>query len=251
MNATASTKWQRISNEPCNSLPINDKWWYPFAELDDVSVVYVDLSDSLDREAAAFDYLSMIERQRAQRFYSNVARRNFLLCRAALRVNLCNLVGCRNSDLSISCERNQKPEASVQELPVTIEFNVSHTAGHGLLAFANNGRLGVDIEHRGVRHDIDGEIRKVFSPLEQALLRSSEPQEKEELFLRLWTIKESVIKATGEGFRADTTAFTVPLPLIQGGRQSKVRFENDPAVRWNIFNLENETFAAAVAHEIY
>ena len=228
---------------------MSPKWWRPFAELTDVTVVYVDLSENLNLEAVAFRKLHALERERAQRFQSSDARRNFILCRGALRVNLCEIVGCRNEDLHISYERNEKPEALLRNQVIDLKFNVSHTDGHGLLAFSDEGMLGVDIEHRAVRHDIEGEIQKVFSPLEQSLLQQAASEEREEIFLRLWTIKESVIKATGEGFRADTTAFSVPDLLIRGGRQSVCRFENDPSVRWQIFNLENETFAAAVARE--
>ena len=119
-----------------------------------------------------------------------------------------------------------------------------------MLAFTKSGRLGVDVEHRDIRHDIDGEIRKVFSETEQTLLKSVTGKEKEELFLRLWTAKEALIKATGEGFRADTSAFTLPDDIISGSRCSRIRLPTLPNVEWNLVNLENVDFAAAVAHEV-
>lgn len=213
-------------------------------------MVHVDLSDSRRREASALQLLDNLERSRAARFRSQRGRTNFLLCRAALRINLCERLGCTNSQLHISYERNERPEAFVNEARIPLEFNVSHTNGHGLLAFTKIGRIGVDIEQRIVRHDVDGEIRHVFSHEEQIMLKNASPSTKITLFLRLWTLKEAVIKATGEGFRADTTAFTIPKTMAFGAKHAVMRFGDNPTVDWKLVNLESERFVAAFAHEV-
>lgn len=226
-------------------------WWKLHCHVSEVRVVYVDLSANLAREALAFNRLDEQERERAQRIRAVVNRRQFMLCRAALRANLCELVGCRNSALHFTAIRNEKPKAMVGGRPIGLEFNVSHTVGHGLLAFAKHGRLGVDVEHRKVRHDVGGEIRKVFSDREQQALSEVCGDLKVELFLRLWTIKEALIKATGEGFRADTTAFSVPDDYIYGNKCSRFRFPIEPSVEWQLINLDTDSFAAALAHESF
>lgn len=217
----------------------------------DVMVVYVDLTENLNYESRAIEILNSTEQDRASRFESMQRRRQFLLCRAALRMNLCEIVGCKNSDLSFTSIRNEKPMALVNERPLHYGFSVSHTVDHGMLAFTPKGRIGVDIEHRHVRHDIDGDIRKVFSKAERNALEITNETEKIARFLRLWTMKEAVIKATGEGFRADTTAFTLPDSLIHRVTNSAfVSFAAIPGVNWRLENLEHEAFAAAFAHEI-
>lgn len=227
-----------------------DPWWQTHLCTRDVSVTYVDLSEDLKREARALEFLDASERSRAQRNRSQETRRQFILCRAALRNKLSELVGCGNSNLHFTSVRNEKPIALVDGTAIGIEFSVSHTVGHGLLAFAKQGRLGVDIEHRHVRHDVDGEIRKVFSNREQQALKAVEGVERVELFLRLWTIKEALIKATGEGFRADTAAFSVPDEYIHGAKCSRFHYD-EPSVEWRLMSLDTDHFVAALAHETH
>lgn len=227
-----------------------DPWWQTRFCTRDLLVTYVDLSEDLEREARALEFLDASERARAQRNRSQETRRQFILCRAALRNKLSEVVGCGNSTLHFTSVRNEKPVALVDGTAIDIEFNVSHTVGHGLLAFANQGRLGVDIEHRHVRHDVDGEIRKVFSIREQQALKAVDGVDRVELFLRLWTIKEALIKATGEGFRAETADFTLPEDYILGAKCFHSRFDYKPSVEWRLMSLDTDQYVAALAHEM-
>ena len=142
-----------------------------------------------------------------------------------------------------------KPVAILDGEQSSHEFNVSHSYRHALLAFSDKGRVGIDVEERIVRHDIDGEISKAFSAIERKVLRSTSGEDKVQMFFRLWTIKESLIKATGRGFRCDTSSFTIPTNLIHGARRAHFQFPHAPKARWLIENLENDDFAAALTLE--
>ncbi len=226
-------------------------WWRIFGEFDQVAVTYVDLAANLQNESRAHELLDANERDRASKYVSAAARRRFTLCRAALRIQVSELTGVANSDLSFTAIRNEKPIALVRGRELTCAFNVSHTEDHGLLAFAETGRIGVDIEHRNVRHDIDGELRRVFSPREQDKLASTEEAVKEDLFLKMWTLKEAFIKAIGEGFRADTTTFTIPDSILNNDvDQVVVRFEEFSDAPWKLVSLNDNNFVAAFAHEL-
>lgn len=81
-----------------------------------------------------------------------------------------------------------------------IHFNISHTGNLAVCAVSER-ETGVDIERiRGVREVM---LKRVLTPGEQAWVADSANQE--EAFIRLWTLKESYIKATGEGLRAELT----------------------------------------------
>ena len=213
-------------------------------------MVHVDLSKNNEHEKVALFMLDHQERQRASAFYSDVGRRQFILCRAALRANLCALQDLENSDLRIFAERNEKPCATVRNKPMPIQFNVSHSYDHGLLAFARSGRIGVDIEDRRRRPNIDEILYSVFSSKEQHLLRHSSGTKRRLVFFRLWTFKEALIKATGEGFRRDTTAFSIPEPLLGQTQVANIKLRDIPDIVWKIVNLETDHFAAAIAHEL-
>ena len=190
------------------------------------------------------------ELERARAFQSDDSRRQFVLCRAALRANLCAQHSLKNSDLRIFAERNEKPRATVQNQPMPIQFNVSHSYDHGLLAFATDGQIGVDIEDRHRRPHVDEILYSVFSSQEQDMLRQSREPRTRQLFFRLWTYKEALIKATGEGFRRDTSAFSVPVQLLDQTRTASMTLRDMPDIVWKIVNIETEQFAAAIAHEL-
>lgn len=226
-----------------------DLWWRNFRTLDQVVIIHVDLTADSAREESALNWLDEDELHRFQRFQTNDGKRQFALCRSALRASLVNTLGCKNEDLRLSDSRQSKPVATVCGKLVHCEFNVSHSQRHGLIALSENGKVGIDVEERVVRHDIDGEISKVFSPFERKALSNTFGENKVQMFFRLWTIKESVIKAIGEGFRFDTSSFTIPECLIHGMRHAKFRFPDLPEQEWQIENLENEHFAAALTYE--
>ena len=224
-------------------------WWRTFQTVDRVEIVHVDLSANLGREACALNWLDSDELHRFHRYQTNEGRRQFALCRSALRASLVNTLGCNNEDLRFSDSRQSKPVATVSGKLIQHEFNVSHSHRHALIALSAKGKVGIDVEERVVRHDMDGEIAEVFSPLERETLSNTSGENKVQMFFRLWTIKESLIKAIGKGFRLDTSTFTIPEQLIHGARRANFRFPCSPAQEWQIENLENEQFAAALAHE--
>ncbi|MCY3800253.1 MAG: 4'-phosphopantetheinyl transferase superfamily protein [Chloroflexi bacterium] len=224
-------------------------WWRPFRTINDAVVVHVDLTGDSTREIDALAWLNEEEKARWQRYEHDGARRRFVLCRAALRAILCSQLGCENERLEFGASDHGKPFAVVNGRRHPISFNVSHSGKHGLVAFAPKGRLGVDVEERVARRDLDVLVTSVLSLGEQAELALKRGCDKVHLFFSLWTIKEALIKALGKGFSLDVSGFEVPLAMRRGVVTSTFRFPEMPSVRWRLENLGNERFAAAIAHE--
>ena len=185
-----------------------------------------------------------------RRFVVEGPRRRFTLCRAALRAILCDQLACENEQLAFGASEYGKPFALVDGAPATISFNVSHSGSHGLIAFAPAGRLGVDIEERTDRRDIDLLGEAVFGPAERASLDLTSGHAKTHLFFRLWTIKEALMKAHGAGFRLDASSFEAPPTMLRGMSKAMFRLPQLPDVTWLVEDLGNERFAAAIAHEV-
>lgn len=75
-----------------------------------------------------------------------------------------------------------------------LHFNVSHS-GEYLAIAVSESPVGIDIqEPKNIK---DGMYRKVVQPQEQALIG----EDRQNDFLRLWTLKESFVKAEGKGLR--------------------------------------------------
>ena len=228
---------------------MDERWWRFFAKRGDIVVLHVDLTPHAVREAKALWWLDEAERVRWRRYLHERPRREFALCRAALRAVLCGQLGCRNDQLAFGASQYGKPVAILDEAPAPIGFSVSHSGRHGLIALAPGGRLGVDVEERMARHDPDGEISTVFAPGERAELASASGDRKMHLFFALWTMKEALIKALGTGFALDISAFEIPPGMYSGARTSLFRFPHLPGVEWRLDNLGNDRFAAALAYE--
>ena len=230
--------------------PPGERWWHPFKVVGEVTVLHVDLAPASAREEAAFDWLDRNERERWRQFRVDRPRRQFALCRAALRANLCERLACSNDQLAFGFLEHGKPFAIVDGTPSTASFNVSHSGKHGLIALAPRGQLGVDVEERVARRDIDGIGEMVFGPREQSALAELTGNAKIHLFFMLWTIKEALIKALGTGFSLNPSRFEVPSGMLHGTKSGTFRFPHAPGARWRIGDLGEPRFAAALAYHL-
>ncbi|MDE0205679.1 MAG: 4'-phosphopantetheinyl transferase superfamily protein [Candidatus Tectomicrobia bacterium] len=162
---------------------------------------------------------------------------------------LCRRLGCRNDELAFGALRYGKPYALVGGTPASVSFNVSHGGQNGLIALEPAGRLGVDVEERNTRRDLDGIAQTVFTPAEQAELAPGRGERKIRLFFSLWTMKEALIKALGTGFSLNPSRFEIPPPLRRDKRVVVFSFPHDPATHWQLGNLGSVRFAVAMAYE--
>ena len=73
-------------------------------------------------------------------------------------------------------------------------FNISHSGEYLAIAISESP-VGIDIQkEKNIR---EGMYRKVVQPMERPLIGA----ERQKDFLRLWTLKESFVKAEGRGLR--------------------------------------------------
>lgn len=223
------------------------KWWRSFRTLEDVDVFVVDLSADREREAIAFRLLDQDEASRCERYLVDGARRQFLLSRGAVRLLLADRLGCSPGKVTFRTGRNGKPDVVLDGVRTPIYFNLSHSGTSGLIAVSPSRSVGVDVEERRDRIDLDGVAKRVFSESERAaLLRLMQP-EKTQLFFRLWTLKEALIKAKGTGFSYNPAGFAVPQAVLGGADQGLFGFPEEGEPKWVLFDLGCEAFAAALA----
>ncbi|MDE2868074.1 MAG: 4'-phosphopantetheinyl transferase superfamily protein [Chloroflexota bacterium] len=193
--------------------------------------------------------LSAEERVRSGRYLHAGSRRRFILCRAALRAVLCHRLACNGQQITFGASSYGKPFARVDETPSPVGFNVSHAGSHGLIAVAPRGRIGVDIEERVPRDDLNDLTDAVLGPNEKREFVLLHGNRRTHFFYRMWTLKEALIKALGHGFSQDPAEFEVPLAVRRGARAGTLRFPNRPRSLWRVNDLGTEKFAAAVAVE--
>jgi 4'-phosphopantetheinyl transferase len=92
-----------------------------------------------------------------------------------------------------------------------IDFNLSHARNHVLIAIAREQALGVDIEQVDRKTRVDALARRFFARSEADALAALPEALRVDAFVRLWTLKEAVLKALGEGlaFGLDRIAFAL------------------------------------------
>lgn len=225
-------------------------WWFLYRKTKHVTIFYVDLRPHDSREAQAQAWLDSKEQARWHSFRHARARFEFSLCRAALRAILCQRLSCCNEELSFGTSTYGKPFACVDGGTENLDFNVSHSSRHGLVALAPHGRVGVDVEERNPRKCLDGELQSVFTRDERIELGAVSGKQKTHLFFRLWTMKEALLKALGTGFSLDMSRIEIPKAMRQGMPAGEFCFPQLPAVRWWLENLDDPGFAAAIAYEL-
>ena len=221
---------------------LSHPWWSALRTVGAAEVLYADLAPHAKNEAAAASLLDDAEHRRADRFLYPGPRRRFILLRAALRSLLCDRIGCRNDALAFRAAEHGKPYAVVDGETAPVQFNVSDSGAHGLIAIAPAGRLGIDVEERSATRDLDGLIDTVFGLDEQAVVAAATGAQRIERFYRLWTVKEALLKALGTGLTLDVSTFQVPAALLRGAASAEFRFPHLPGVAWWVQDLGDSRF---------
>ena len=153
--------------------------------------------------AAMARSLSAPERDRAVRFGTDALRSRWIVGRATLRSLLGAKLGVEPQTVELKAGRRGRPELAA---PGGLDFNVSHTQGVALIALADAlapaTRIGVDIERADRAVNADRLARKFLTERERAVLAPLDADSRRRCFLRLWTCKEAMSKATGDALSA-------------------------------------------------
>jgi 4'-phosphopantetheinyl transferase len=161
------------------------------------------LDDDSHNVVAMAASLSAAERARAARFGTELLRRRWMVGRATLRSLLGAKLGIEPHAVELKSGRRGRPQLAT---PRNLDFNVSHTQGIALIAIADvlssGTRVGVDIERADRAVNVDGVSRKFMTGRERAFLAALDIDPRRRHFLRLWTCKEAMSKATGDALSA-------------------------------------------------
>ncbi|MBK6522730.1 MAG: 4'-phosphopantetheinyl transferase superfamily protein [Sphingobacteriaceae bacterium] len=95
-------------------------------------------------------------------------------------------------------------------------FNLSNSGKKAVFAFSRNADVGIDLEMIRTLPDLEELIQKNFTTKETEYINKLENEKLKRFFL-FWTIKESYLKAIGEGMRLtpDNLEFTIESDTIK------------------------------------
>ena len=151
---------------------------------------------------------TVAERQRAALFHRRQDAEHYLIAHGALRLVLAGYLTCDPMAIRFGVRENRKPFLDGG----TLEFNLSHSGSLALIAVARGRRVGVDVEQLRPIADLESLAARICSPEELAMLAGRAQTQRERAFFTLWTRKEALAKATGEGIGGVFRDASAPLP---------------------------------------
>lgn len=145
--------------------------------------------------------------------------------------------GLRERDLELEYRHNGKPY--LKHYP-ELYFNLSHS-GTMVMAVFSDREIGCDIEK--IRKTKMALVHRYFTKNEQLFLEQERPeQETDRLFSRYWTLKESVLKATGEGMRLPLDSFELQLAEFPSEAPVNLVWHTEAGKKFSSFSFREYEF---------
>jgi phosphopantetheinyl transferase len=157
--------------------------------------------DWVDR---AFSLLDDYERDRYGSFTHKEAGCMFLMGRFLAKTKLSELLSCPPESIGFKLTTRGKPYLKGGDY----HFSLSHSGNWLSLMINKEKPVGVDLEVIKDR-DFLKLAGRFFSPLEKKWLEE-DPYNRSGRFYQIWTQKEAVLKATGEGLAGRLSQITMP-----------------------------------------
>jgi 4'-phosphopantetheinyl transferase len=129
-----------------------------------------------------------------------------------------------------------KPVIVINGLEHSIKFNLAHSDDKMLVAVGLDAEIGVDIEAWNSNIDSVSVASLCFAEAERRFWNGLPKNRKDEFFYRLWTRKESFVKAVGVGLGLDVSK--VVSSIAGAARFLSVPEGHGPAEDWALVDLD-------------
>ena len=171
------------------------------------------------------EWLSAAERAALHRFRVPKRRRDFRLGRFAAKSVLARLYGDEETPawrgFEVRPAPGGAPVAFRDGARLDVRLSISHSAGWGAAAVQREeGRLGCDLER--IEERSRAFVQDYFTPAEQAFAAGGPDGSRRATLV--WSAKEAVMKALGEGLRLPPAAVEVEPDLLFMSRSGWRRF---------------------------
>lgn len=192
--------------------------------------------------------LSRREKERAAKFKFDLHRNRFVAGRGQLRTVLGRYLRADPSKLEFAYSPQGKPELEPKSNGDGLHFNLAHAEDLALVAITRAGPIGVDVECIRQVEEMDDLVAKFFSPRENELFRKVPTSDRPIAFFNLWTRKEALLKATGEGITRSLNLVEVSFLPDEPARVLNISGDSEKAKSWSLHALSPApNFVGAVA----
>lgn len=179
--------WENPHWEPGASIPVD------FESQIRIHKIYI--PENLNQIPNYFELLSIEEKIRANKYIQLKDSQRFIIARGILKQLASQYLHIPASEITICIGPNKKPYIRSSSIK-PLDYNISHSGNWIIIAFGL-GNFGIDIEQIQTTFNYESLLPVCFSQIEQDYITNHSISR--ELFYRLWTRKESMVKATARG----------------------------------------------------
>ncbi len=155
------------------------------------------------------ELMSKSELIKQQRYLQSGHRHDALITRAFIRSILSKYTSIAAHELEFKTGPKGKPE--LIQSNNNLQFNISHSQNFITVAVTLGQDIGVDVEDTQRQLDFSNLAKRNFSESENTALGLISQDKQKQRFFDYWTVKESYIKACGEGLSVPLDQFSVML----------------------------------------
>jgi len=196
---------------------------------------------------AATDELSAGEASRAGRLRHEADRRRYIGRCVVLR-RLLDRYGAGVGTGELAIGGGGKPYVSH---PAGLRFSLSHSGGTVVVAVTRGHEVGADVERMRPLANFEAFCEGALDPAELAEIAAAPEEARLAVALQIWTAKEAVLKATGDGLRVEPASFSFAgqphgMPWQAAAPPGLARL-----ARWRVTHLQLPGAVAAIATELH
>ena len=210
-----------------------------------VFIFTVNLTSYINNISRCWECLSVKEKIQANKYYTKSLSDKYIMSHGILRQILSYYTNQYPQDIQFTHNEYGKPFLKNSN----IHFNMSHS--HNLVSYivASNYRVGIDIELHDNNLNVQELASLVLTSAESQHLSGMKSKEKLELFYHLWTKKEALIKANGQGLSYPINTIEA-IALSSGSNILLTNQKNALQQEYYYYELETpKNYSGAVAIE--
>lgn len=210
----------------------------------DLYQIRIDLLESCEDDLSPL--LSAQELETAANLSRRQNRLESGITRACLKLLVADRLITDPKLVSVERDERRKPYVTTGDTRYS-SFNVSHSYPWSLIAFASDGKIGVDVEAIRPLDDVENLARLTMVSEELDVLESKVPADRGPLFLRNWTRKEAVMKVLGIGIHVPLRKVRINPPVHRDTDPVQVTCGSEEYGTFYIIDASTDDYVASVA----
>lgn len=203
---------------------------------DTVHIWHLDSSRLQKSSRELVNFLTNDELKRHAGYAFDLHRERFAKRRYLLKSVLALYLGSDVKQVHLSYYAGGKPYLCHDAYKSDITFNYSHSGECVVLAIAKNNPIGVDVEKIDVIAEIGAISKMIMSEAEYHQFYRADEKRKLQIFYRLWSRKESVVKGLGAGLSYPIQKLDFS-DLGKGKNTVALDEADDKTCRWHVYDI--------------